>query len=162
MRLYNCGRGVCLSVCRSVCLSVLAEVLMEECGNTVERKNTVLSFVSTAGDVFHVSRDTEFADVFPMTLKVFKPMAEAAQRIVEKNGFSDRIKIINKHSTEVTVGPGQKRDEATSQTHPMQKHCPKRPCVQRFTNTLADVQCVWWDCRWRHADQSQHPHHRAV
>ncbi|XP_062317221.1 protein arginine N-methyltransferase 7 [Osmerus eperlanus] len=38
-------------------------------------------------------------------VEVFKPMAEAAQRIVEKNGFSDRIKIINKHSTEVTVGP---------------------------------------------------------
>ena len=53
---------------------------------------------------------TEFADVCLMTLKVFKPMAEAAQHIVEKNGFSDRIKIINKHSTEVTVGPGQKRE----------------------------------------------------
>ncbi|MBN3298187.1 ANM7 methyltransferase, partial [Amia calva] len=38
-------------------------------------------------------------------VEVFKPMAEAATRIVEKNGFSDRIKIINKHSTEVTVGP---------------------------------------------------------
>lgn len=34
-------------------------------------------------------------------------MAEAAQSIVEKNGFSDKIKIINKHSTDVTVGPGQ-------------------------------------------------------
>ncbi|KAI1890068.1 hypothetical protein AGOR_G00169410 [Albula goreensis] len=38
-------------------------------------------------------------------VEVFKPMAEAAVRIVEKNGFSDKIKIINKHSTEVTVGP---------------------------------------------------------
>lgn len=36
-------------------------------------------------------------------------MAEAAQCIVEKNGFSDKIKIINKHSTDVTVGPGQTR-----------------------------------------------------
>lgn len=34
-------------------------------------------------------------------------MAEAAQCIVEKNGFADRIKIINKHSTDVTVGPGE-------------------------------------------------------
>lgn len=34
-------------------------------------------------------------------------MAEAAQCIVKKNGFSGKIKIINKHSTDVTVGPGQ-------------------------------------------------------
>lgn len=34
-------------------------------------------------------------------------MAEAAVKIVEKNGFSDKIKVINKHSTEVTVGPGK-------------------------------------------------------
>ncbi|XP_074864832.1 protein arginine N-methyltransferase 7 isoform X4 [Carettochelys insculpta] len=32
-------------------------------------------------------------------------MAVAAVKIVEKNGFSDKIKVINKHSTEVTVGP---------------------------------------------------------
>lgn len=35
-------------------------------------------------------------------------MAEAAVKIVEKNGFSDKIKVINKHSTEVTVGPGER------------------------------------------------------
>lgn len=34
-------------------------------------------------------------------------MADAAVKIVEKNGFSDKIKIINKHSTEVTMGPGK-------------------------------------------------------
>ena len=34
-------------------------------------------------------------------------MAEAARCIVIKNGFSEKIKIINKHSTDVTVGPGQ-------------------------------------------------------
>ncbi|XP_068595159.1 protein arginine N-methyltransferase 7 [Brachionichthys hirsutus] len=39
-------------------------------------------------------------------VEVFKPMADAALSIVEKNGFSDKIKIINKHSTDVTVGPG--------------------------------------------------------
>lgn len=38
-------------------------------------------------------------------VEVFKPTAETARRIVEKNGFSNKIKIINKHSTEVTVGP---------------------------------------------------------
>lgn len=37
-------------------------------------------------------------------VEVFKPTADAARCIVEKNGFSDKIKIINKHSTEVTVG----------------------------------------------------------
>ncbi|CAL8262622.1 unnamed protein product [Merluccius merluccius] len=42
---------------------------------------------------------------FCYAIEVFKPMAEAAKCIVEKNGFSDRMKIINKHSTEVTVGP---------------------------------------------------------
>ncbi|XP_056137721.1 protein arginine N-methyltransferase 7 [Lampris incognitus] len=42
---------------------------------------------------------------FCYAVEVFKPMADAAQCIVEKNGFSDKIKIINKHSTEVTVGP---------------------------------------------------------
>lgn len=34
-------------------------------------------------------------------------MADAAVKIVEKNGFSDKIKVINKHSTEVIVGPGK-------------------------------------------------------
>lgn len=43
-------------------------------------------------------------------------MAEAAQCIVEKNGFSDKIKIINKHSTDVTVGPGQ-REHTHKQLH---------------------------------------------
>ncbi|KAF3689238.1 Protein arginine N-methyltransferase 7 [Channa argus] len=42
---------------------------------------------------------------FCYAVEVFKPMAEAAKCIVEKNGFSDKIKIINKHSTDVTVGP---------------------------------------------------------
>lgn len=42
---------------------------------------------------------------FCYAIEVFKPMAEAAVKIVEKNGFSDKIKVINKHSTEVTVGP---------------------------------------------------------
>ncbi|NXH05258.1 ANM7 methyltransferase, partial [Loxia leucoptera] len=44
---------------------------------------------------------------FCYAIEVFKPMANAAVKIVEKNGFSDRIKVINKHSTEVTVGPDE-------------------------------------------------------
>ncbi|NXT04401.1 ANM7 methyltransferase, partial [Prunella fulvescens] len=42
---------------------------------------------------------------FCYAIEVFKPMANAAVKIVQKNGFSDKIKVINKHSTEVTVGP---------------------------------------------------------
>ncbi|XP_077840462.1 protein arginine N-methyltransferase 7 isoform X14 [Macaca mulatta] len=42
---------------------------------------------------------------FCYAIEVFKPMADAAVKIVEKNGFSDKILVINKHSTEVTVGP---------------------------------------------------------
>lgn len=41
-------------------------------------------------------------------------MAEAAKTIVEKNGFSEKIKIINKHSTDVTVGPGRLPDTTTT------------------------------------------------
>ncbi|NXG10222.1 ANM7 methyltransferase, partial [Sakesphorus luctuosus] len=42
---------------------------------------------------------------FCYAIEVFKPMAKAAVKIVEKNGFADKIKVISKHSTEVTVGP---------------------------------------------------------
>uniref|UniRef100_A0A8C9J768 Protein arginine N-methyltransferase n=1 Tax=Panthera tigris altaica TaxID=74533 RepID=A0A8C9J768_PANTA len=49
---------------------------------------------------------SSYADMLHDKDRVFKPMADAAVKIVEKNGFSDKIKIINKHSTEVTMGPG--------------------------------------------------------
>ncbi|KAM8947509.1 protein arginine N-methyltransferase 7 [Pelodytes ibericus] len=42
---------------------------------------------------------------FCYAIEVFKPMANAAVRIVQTNGLSAKIKVINKHSTEVTVGP---------------------------------------------------------
>nr|XP_060506335.1 protein arginine N-methyltransferase 7 isoform X4 [Panthera onca] len=48
---------------------------------------------------------SSYADMLHDKDRVFKPMADAAVKIVEKNGFSDKIKIINKHSTEVTMGP---------------------------------------------------------
>ncbi|KAM5138864.1 protein arginine N-methyltransferase 7 [Mantella aurantiaca] len=38
-------------------------------------------------------------------VEVFTPMAEAAMQIVKANGFGDKIKVINKHSKEVTMGP---------------------------------------------------------
>ncbi|XP_054633188.1 protein arginine N-methyltransferase 7 [Dunckerocampus dactyliophorus] len=44
---------------------------------------------------------------FCYAVEVFKPMADAARCIVAKNGFADKIKIIDKHSTDITVGPGE-------------------------------------------------------
>lgn len=40
------------------------------------------------------------------TLEAFSPVSHIARKIIDRNGFKDRIKIINKHSTEVKVGPG--------------------------------------------------------
>lgn len=37
--------------------------------------------------------------------EAFKPMSECAKKIVELNGFKDKIKIIPKRSTNLTVGP---------------------------------------------------------
>uniref|UniRef100_A0A2K5CLM5 Protein arginine N-methyltransferase n=1 Tax=Aotus nancymaae TaxID=37293 RepID=A0A2K5CLM5_AOTNA len=48
---------------------------------------------------------SSYADMLHDKDRVFKPMADAAVKIVEENGFSDKIKVINKHSTAVTVGP---------------------------------------------------------
>ena len=39
-------------------------------------------------------------------LQVFKPMAECASQVIEANGMASKINIIEKRSTEVTVGPG--------------------------------------------------------
>ncbi|XP_078684799.1 protein arginine N-methyltransferase 7-like [Branchiostoma floridae x Branchiostoma belcheri] len=41
----------------------------------------------------------------------FKPMAGAAKKIVQINGFSDKIKVIAKRSTEMTAGPGGDMEE---------------------------------------------------
>ena len=54
-------------------------------------------------------------------------MADAAVKIVEKNGFSDKIKIINKHSTEVTIGPGKINTS----------------CVKSFTCSWASLVAQW-------------------
>ncbi|XP_030222110.1 protein arginine N-methyltransferase 7 [Gadus morhua] len=66
-------------------------------------KATVLD-IGTGTGLLSMMALTAGAD-FCYAVEVFKPMAEAAKCIVEKNGFSDRMKIINKHSTEVTLGP---------------------------------------------------------
>lgn len=42
-----------------------------------------------------------------VTIEAFSPVSHIAREIIEKNGFKNHIKIINKHSTEVTVGKGK-------------------------------------------------------
>ncbi|XP_071785019.1 protein arginine N-methyltransferase 7-like [Asterias amurensis] len=37
--------------------------------------------------------------------EAFEPIAEAAKKIIAENGFADKIKVVSKRSTEVTVGP---------------------------------------------------------
>ena len=39
-----------------------------------------------------------------VTIETFSPVSQFARKIIEKNGFKDKIKVINKHSTEVKVG----------------------------------------------------------
>ncbi|XP_044271896.1 protein arginine N-methyltransferase 7 isoform X2 [Tribolium madens] len=38
--------------------------------------------------------------------EAFKPMSECALKVIKRNGFEDKIKIIPKRSTDMTVGPG--------------------------------------------------------
>ncbi|XP_076988924.1 protein arginine N-methyltransferase 7 isoform X1 [Tamandua tetradactyla] len=68
-----------------------------------QQKALVLD-IGTGTGLLSMMAVTAGAD-FCYAIEVFKPMADAAVKIVEKNGFSDKIKVINKHSTEVTVGP---------------------------------------------------------
>ncbi|TSQ92640.1 Protein arginine N-methyltransferase 7 [Bagarius yarrelli] len=67
-------------------------------------ERVVILDIGTGTGLLSMMAVTAGAD-FCYAVEVFKPMAEAAACIVKKNGFSDKIKIINKHSTEVTVGP---------------------------------------------------------
>ncbi|KAG7522456.1 arginine N-methyltransferase 7 [Solea senegalensis] len=67
-------------------------------------EKVIILDIGTGTSLLSMMALTAGAD-FCYAVEVFKPMAEAAQCIAKKNGFSDRIKIINKHSTDVTVGP---------------------------------------------------------
>lgn len=37
----------------------------------------------------------------------FSPVSIIARKIIRENGFEKKIKIVNKHSTDVSVGPGK-------------------------------------------------------
>jgi len=39
--------------------------------------------------------------------QAFQPMAECARKVIAQNGFAEKINLIPKRSTEVTVGEGQ-------------------------------------------------------
>ncbi|KAM8892563.1 protein arginine N-methyltransferase 7 [Spinachia spinachia] len=67
-------------------------------------ERVVVLDIGTGTGLLSMMAVTAGAD-FCYAVEVFKPTAEAARCIVEKNGFSEQIKIINKHSTDVTVGP---------------------------------------------------------
>lgn len=41
------------------------------------------------------------------TLEAFSPVSFVARKIIEENGFKEKIKIVNKHSTLVEIGPGK-------------------------------------------------------
>lgn len=42
-----------------------------------------------------------------VTVEAFSPVADIARKIIKENGFADKIKIVSKHSTEVSVGEGK-------------------------------------------------------
>jgi type III protein arginine methyltransferase len=42
-----------------------------------------------------------------VTIEAFSPVSHIARKIIEENGFKDKIRIINKHSTEIKVGEGK-------------------------------------------------------
>ncbi|NP_001017321.1 protein arginine N-methyltransferase 7 [Xenopus tropicalis] len=66
-------------------------------------QEAVVLDIGTGTGLLSMMAVTAGAD-FCYAIEVFKPMSDAAVRIVKANGFSDKIKVINKHSTEVTVG----------------------------------------------------------
>uniref|UniRef100_A0AAQ4RUG6 Protein arginine N-methyltransferase n=1 Tax=Gasterosteus aculeatus aculeatus TaxID=481459 RepID=A0AAQ4RUG6_GASAC len=66
-------------------------------------ERVVVLDIGTGTGLLSMMAVTAGAD-FCYAVEVFKPTAEAARRIVQKNGFSEKIKIINKHSTDVTAG----------------------------------------------------------
>ncbi|CAN2389575.1 [myelin basic protein]-arginine N-methyltransferase activity [Pristimantis euphronides] len=67
-------------------------------------EDAVVLDIGTGTGLLSMMALTAGAD-YSYAIEVFKPMADAAAQIVKANGFGDRIKVINKHSTEVTVGP---------------------------------------------------------
>ncbi|CAL1586982.1 unnamed protein product [Knipowitschia caucasica] len=68
-------------------------------------ERVVVLDIGTGTGLLSMMAVTAGADVC-YAVEVFAPMAAAARSIVQKNGFSEQITVINKHSTAVTVGAG--------------------------------------------------------
>ena len=47
---------------------------------------------------------------FPWFLQAFYPMAKCARQVIKDNGMSDKITVLPKRSTGLTVGPGTVHD----------------------------------------------------
>lgn len=46
-----------------------------------------------------------------VTIEAFSPTSIVARKVIEVNGFKDKIKMISKHSTEVRVGKGEDMEQ---------------------------------------------------
>jgi protein arginine N-methyltransferase 7 len=46
-----------------------------------------------------------------VTLEAFSPTSTVAKKVIETNGYGDKIKIVNKHSTQVKVGAGKDMEQ---------------------------------------------------
>jgi type III protein arginine methyltransferase len=46
-----------------------------------------------------------------VSLEAFSPVSFVARKVIEENGFQDKIKIINKHSTFVEIGLGKDMEQ---------------------------------------------------
>ena len=53
-------------------------------------------------------------------IEAFPPMAALAKTIVEANGMADAIKVINKHSSDVSVTDSSDPGDPSALTAPMQ------------------------------------------
>lgn len=46
-----------------------------------------------------------------VTIEAFSPVSHIARKIIRLNGYQDKIRIVNKHSTDVKVGKGKDLDQ---------------------------------------------------
>jgi len=75
-----------------------------------QRRNAGLSVhvldIGTGTGLLSMMAAAEGADSI-VACEEFGPMANCAAKVIAENGYSDKIKLIRKRSTELTVGPGK-------------------------------------------------------
>eukprot|EP00090_Calanus_glacialis_P010298 TRINITY_DN18678_c0_g1_i1.p1 TRINITY_DN18678_c0_g1~~TRINITY_DN18678_c0_g1_i1.p1 ORF type:complete len:702 (-),score=219.83 TRINITY_DN18678_c0_g1_i1:21-2126(-) len=62
--------------------------------------------IGTGTGLLSMMAATEGADSI-VACEEFGPMADCAAKVIADNGFADKIKLVRKRSTELTVGPGK-------------------------------------------------------